>query len=125
MLYPLVILVYTDLKSTSVLILAAINRGKKNALFRAPGKYRFAETVSLSSCSCGLYYNFHGILYLFSLCVKMLDWFDYHGHMCIAFEMLGLSVFDFLVSRKFTVYYLCNVLICLCLSLVTETEIYF
>jgi hypothetical protein len=32
----------------------------------------------------------------------MLDWFDYHGHMCIAFEMLGLSVFDFLVSRKFT-----------------------
>lgn len=28
----------------------------------------------------------------------MLDWFDFHGHMCIAFEMLGLSVFDFLVS---------------------------
>jgi CDC-like kinase len=27
----------------------------------------------------------------------MLEWFDYHGHMCIAFEMLGLSVFDFLV----------------------------
>jgi len=35
-----------------------------------------------------------------SLCVKMLDWFDYHGHMCIAFEMLGLSVFDFLVSFR-------------------------
>lgn len=35
----------------------------------------------------------------FSLCVQMLDWFDFHGHMCIAFEMLGLSVFDFLVSR--------------------------
>ena len=31
----------------------------------------------------------------------MLDWFDYHGHMCIAFEMLGLSVFDFLVSFFF------------------------
>lgn len=30
----------------------------------------------------------------------MLDWFDYHGHMCIAFEMLGLSVFDFLVSFR-------------------------
>lgn len=29
------------------------------------------------------------------LCVKMLDWFNYHGHMCIAFEMLGLSIFDF------------------------------
>jgi hypothetical protein len=33
-----------------------------------------------------------------SLCVHILDWFDYHGHMCIAFDMLGLSVFDFLVS---------------------------
>ena len=21
-------------------------------------------------------------------CVQMLDWFDYHGHMCIVFEML-------------------------------------
>lgn len=39
------------------------------------------------------YRSFH-----YSLCVKMLDWFNYHGHMCIAFEMLGLSVFDFLVS---------------------------
>ena len=29
----------------------------------------------------------------------MLDWFDYHGHMCIAFDLLGLSVFDFLVSE--------------------------
>lgn len=32
-----------------------------------------------------------------SLCVQMLDWFDYHGHICISFTMLGLSVFDFLV----------------------------
>lgn len=39
------------------------------------------------------------IFFYCSLCVKMLDWFDYHGHMCIAFEMLGLSVFDFLVSK--------------------------
>lgn len=29
----------------------------------------------------------------------MFDWFDYHGHVCIAFEMLGLSVFDFMVSN--------------------------
>ena len=41
-----------------------------------------------------------------SLCVKMLDWFDYHGHMCIAFEMLGLSVFDFLVSLSLLFIYL-------------------
>ena len=29
----------------------------------------------------------------------MLDWFDYHGHICLTFDMLGLSVFDFLVSE--------------------------
>ena len=23
------------------------------------------------------------------LCVEMYDYFDYHGHMCIAFELLG------------------------------------
>lgn len=46
-------------------------------------------------------------LYLLqSLCVKMLDWFDYHGHMCIAFEMLGLSVFDFLVSLPLNVRFI-------------------
>ncbi|XP_018576289.1 probable serine/threonine-protein kinase dyrk2 isoform X3 [Anoplophora glabripennis] len=38
------------------------------------------------------------------LCVKMLDWFDYHGHMCIAFEMLGLSVFDFLKDNNYQPY---------------------
>ena len=44
------------------------------------------------------------LLKYYSLCVKMLDWFDYHGHMCIAFEMLGLSVFDFLVSTFLSLY---------------------
>lgn len=29
----------------------------------------------------------------------MKEWFDYHGHMCLAFDMLGLSVFDFLVRQ--------------------------
>lgn len=38
------------------------------------------------------------------LCVRMLDWFDYHGHMCIAFEMLGLSVFDFLKDNNYHPY---------------------
>ncbi|XP_056646871.1 dual specificity protein kinase CLK2-like [Diorhabda sublineata] len=40
------------------------------------------------------------------LCVKMLDWFDYHGHMCIAFEILGLSVFDFLKDNNYQPYFL-------------------
>ncbi len=30
----------------------------------------------------------------------MLAWFNYHGHMCLTFELLGLSVFDFLVKKK-------------------------
>ncbi|XKL61794.1 hypothetical protein PGB90_001627 [Kerria lacca] len=38
------------------------------------------------------------------LCVKMLDWFDYRGHMCIAFELLGLSVFDFLKNNNYQPY---------------------
>jgi CDC-like kinase len=33
------------------------------------------------------------------LCVQLRDWFDYHGHISLTFDMLGLSVFDFLVSH--------------------------
>ena len=38
----------------------------------------------------------------------MLNWFDYHGHICLTFDLLGLSVFDFLVStlNKFIVVFL-------------------
>lgn len=38
------------------------------------------------------------------LCVRMLDWFDYHGHTCLAFEMLGQSVFDFLKDNGYQPY---------------------
>lgn len=38
------------------------------------------------------------------LCVQILDWFDYHGHMCIAFDLLGLSVFDFLKENNYIAY---------------------
>lgn len=38
------------------------------------------------------------------LCVRMIDWFDYHGHMCIGFEILGLSVFDFLKENNYEPY---------------------
>lgn len=38
------------------------------------------------------------------LCVRMLDWFDYHGHVCLAFEMLGPSVFDFLKDNQYQPY---------------------
>eukprot|EP00057_Strongylocentrotus_purpuratus_P010497 XP_011664971.1 PREDICTED: dual specificity protein kinase CLK2 isoform X1 [Strongylocentrotus purpuratus] len=39
-----------------------------------------------------------------SLCVKMYDWFDYHGHVCISFEILGLSIFDFLKDNNYQPY---------------------
>jgi len=39
-----------------------------------------------------------------NLCVGMLDWFDFHGHMCIAFEILGKSVFDFLKDNAYAPY---------------------
>uniref|UniRef100_A0A8B9HK43 dual-specificity kinase n=1 Tax=Astyanax mexicanus TaxID=7994 RepID=A0A8B9HK43_ASTMX len=34
-------------------------------------------------------------------CVQMLDWFDHHGHICIVFELLGLSTYDFLKENDF------------------------
>lgn len=34
-------------------------------------------------------------------CVRMSDWFDHHGHVCIAFELLGLSTYDFLKENNF------------------------
>uniref|UniRef100_A0A667Z4V0 dual-specificity kinase n=1 Tax=Myripristis murdjan TaxID=586833 RepID=A0A667Z4V0_9TELE len=37
-------------------------------------------------------------------CVRMLDWFDHHGHVCIVFELLGLSTFDYLRENGFLPY---------------------
>ncbi|KFQ03419.1 Dual specificity protein kinase CLK1, partial [Leptosomus discolor] len=34
-------------------------------------------------------------------CVQMLEWFEYHGHVCIVFELLGLSTFDFIKENGF------------------------
>ncbi|KAI1289313.1 Serine/threonine-protein kinase Doa [Halotydeus destructor] len=38
------------------------------------------------------------------LCAKMFNWFHYHGHVCIAFEMLGASVFDFMKDNTYQPY---------------------
>ncbi|CAL1574338.1 unnamed protein product [Knipowitschia caucasica] len=34
-------------------------------------------------------------------CVRMLDWFDHCGHVCIVFELLGLSTCEFLQQNHF------------------------
>jgi len=38
------------------------------------------------------------------LCAKMTSWFNYYGHMCLLFELLGLSVFDFLKENNYHPY---------------------
>ncbi|TWW75229.1 Dual specificity protein kinase CLK4 [Takifugu flavidus] len=34
-------------------------------------------------------------------CVRMLDWFEHDGHVCIVFELLGLSTFEVLRRSEF------------------------
>ncbi|XP_069717031.1 dual specificity protein kinase CLK1-like isoform X2 [Phaenicophaeus curvirostris] len=34
-------------------------------------------------------------------CVQMLRWFEYHRHVCIVFELLGLNTFDFMRKNGF------------------------
>ncbi|XP_006892482.1 PREDICTED: dual specificity protein kinase CLK1-like [Elephantulus edwardii] len=34
-------------------------------------------------------------------CVRMLEWFEQHGHVCIVFELLGLSTYDFIKENGF------------------------
>lgn len=31
----------------------------------------------------------------------MLEWFEHHGHVCIVFELLGLSTYDFIKENGF------------------------
>eukprot|EP00794_Sanderia_malayensis_P012316 gene12316-13586_t len=39
-----------------------------------------------------------------SLCIKLLSWFEYHGHVCLSFERLGKSVFDFMKENSYQKY---------------------
>ncbi|XP_037078790.1 dual specificity protein kinase CLK2-like [Pollicipes pollicipes] len=63
-------------------------------------KYREAAKLEINVLEKIIEKDPHGK----NLCVQMLDWFDYHGHICIAFEMLGLSVFDFLKDNNYQPY---------------------
>ncbi|KAM9728893.1 dual specificity protein kinase CLK2-like isoform 2-T3 [Menidia menidia] len=42
-------------------------------------------------------------------CVRMLDWFEHEGHICIVFELLGLSTFDFLQQNNFSPFSLTQI----------------
>jgi len=36
----------------------------------------------------------------------MLEWFEHHGHICIVFELLGLSTYDFIKENGFLPFHL-------------------
>lgn len=38
-------------------------------------------------------------------CVNLLEWFDYRGHVCMAFEKLGLSLYDFLRRNGYSPFH--------------------
>lgn len=38
------------------------------------------------------------------LVIQLIDHFDYHGHVCLLFELLGLSVFDFMKANNYQAY---------------------
>lgn len=36
-----------------------------------------------------------------SLCVRMYKWFEYKGHVCMVFERLGCSLYDYLKNHDY------------------------
>jgi hypothetical protein len=41
------------------------------------------------------------IFIIYSKCIHLLEWFDFRNHICMVFELLGQSVFDFLKENEF------------------------
>merc|ERR1712150_113119 len=66
-------------------------------------------------------------------CVKMLNWFDYHGHTCIGFGVLGSSTYEFMKENNYLpypledvrniVYQLCNSVNFLHRNKITHTDL--
>jgi len=80
-----------DLQKGTILAIKIIKNVKK---------YRDAAKLEINVLSKLAKYDPKGE----NLCVEMYDWFDYHGHKCIAFELLGKSVFDFLKDNGYKGY---------------------
>lgn len=70
--------------------------------------------------------------YVYSRCVQMLEWFEHHGHVCIVFELLGLSTYDFIKENGFLpfrldhirrmAYQICKSVNCKRLTFQSETD---
>jgi hypothetical protein len=46
-------------------------------------------------------------------CVSLREWFNYRGHVCMAFEKLGLSLYDFLRRNAYNPFHV-NMVRCAC-----------
>lgn len=77
-------------------------QGKRVALkiIKNVDKYREAAMLEINVLN---FLNERGVN-VEHLCVTLLDWFNYHGHICLAFDVLGLSVFDFLKENNYVGY---------------------
>ncbi|KAI8377781.1 kinase-like domain-containing protein [Radiomyces spectabilis] len=66
-------------------------------IIRAIPKYRDASKIEIRVLNT---LKEHDPLNL-NKCIHLLEWFDYRNHICMVFELLGQSVFDFLKSNEF------------------------
>ncbi|CAO3645340.1 unnamed protein product [Cunninghamella echinulata] len=66
-------------------------------VIRAVPKYRDASKIEIRVLNT---IKEHDPLNL-NKCIHLLEWFDYRNHICMVFELLGQSVFDFLKSNQF------------------------
>ncbi|XP_024933950.1 serine/threonine-protein kinase AFC1 isoform X2 [Ziziphus jujuba] len=63
---------------------------------RSIKKYREAAMIEIDVLQLLRKYDRNG-----SRCVQIRNWFDYRNHICIVFEMLGPSLYDFLRKNNY------------------------
>ncbi|CEG66931.1 Putative CMGC/CLK protein kinase [Rhizopus microsporus] len=66
-------------------------------IIRAIPKYRDASKIEIRVLNT---LKKHDPLNL-NKCIHLVEWFDYQNHICMVFELLGQSVFDFLKANHF------------------------
>ncbi|KAI8050702.1 kinase-like domain-containing protein [Thamnidium elegans] len=66
-------------------------------IIRAIPKYRDASKIEIRVLNT---LKQHDPLNL-NKCIHLVEWFDHRNHICMVFELLGQSVFDFLKSNQF------------------------
>ncbi|KAI8881692.1 kinase-like protein [Backusella circina FSU 941] len=66
-------------------------------IIRAIPKYRDASKIEIRVLNC---LKEHDPINL-NKCIHLIEWFDFQNHICMVFELLGQSVFDFLKLNEF------------------------